>query len=239
MADKSPPSENSDAIMVVDDIEDNVYLLKVLLESAGYRVTTCFSGEEALKRLEDGEAPDLVLLDVMMPGIDGYETCRRIHAMPGRESLPIIMLTARRELESKIRGLESGAHDYIVKPFQREEVMARVRSLLTIRNLQRELVQAQKKATVGEMMITLNHEINNPLAAILGNTELLMMEVKDLPEGSRRKLETIYRESMRIRDILKRINNLREVHSTRYLNDMSMIDLNPERAQDSDVREVR
>ena len=149
--------------------------------------------------------------------------------MPGLESLPIIMLTAKRELESKIRGLESGAHDYIIKPFQREEVMARVRSLLTIRSLQRALVQTQKKATVGEMMITLNHEINNPLAAILGNTELLLMEAKELPERSQRKLDTIYRESMRIRDILKRINNLREIQSTRYLNDMSMIDISPER----------
>ncbi len=215
--------------MVVDDIEDNVYLLKVLLESQGYQISTCFSGEEALKRLEEGPIPDLILLDVMMPGIDGYETCQRIHAMPGLESLPIIMLTAKRELESKIRGLESGAHDYIIKPFQREEVMARVRSLLTIRSLQRALVQTQKKATVGEMMITLNHEINNPLAAILGNTELLLMEAKELPERSQRKLDTIYRESMRIRDILKRINNLREIQSTRYLNDMSMIDISPER----------
>lgn len=222
---RSEAPANHESIMVVDDVEDNVYLLKVLLESQGYRITTCYSGEEALGRLEEGLTPDLILLDVMMPGIDGYETCRRIHAMPGLASLPVIMLTAKRELESKIRGLESGAHDYIIKPFQREEVMARVRSLLTIRRLQKELVQAQKKATVGEMMITLNHEINNPLAAVLGNTELLMMEAESLSERSRRKLETIHRESMRIRDILKKINNLREVQSTRYLNDMSMIDL--------------
>ena len=225
------PSAPAERIMIVDDVEDNVYLLRLLLESQGFQIIACSSGDEALRQLQAGNAPPhLILLDIMMPGMDGYETCKRIHDLPGLESLPIIMLTAKRELESKIRGLESGAHDYIVKPFQKEEVMARVRSLLTIGRLQRELVRMQKKATVGEMMITINHEINNPLSAIIGNTELLLMELDDLPEKSARKLKTIHHESLRVRDILKRISRLREIESTPYLDGMSMIDIGKEDA---------
>jgi two-component system, sensor histidine kinase and response regulator len=223
--DVSPHVDEDTCILVVDDVEDNVFLLKVLLEAKKYHVEHSYSGEEALKKLENGLRPDLILLDIMMPGIDGYEACSRIHQIPDMQDIPIIMLTAKRELESKIRGLECGAYDYITKPFNQEEVLARVNSLLTIRRLQKQLLRTEKRATVGEMMITINHEINNPLSAVLGNTELLMMELTDVSDRARRKLETIYAEAMRIRDILKRINNLRVVESTRYLDDLSMINL--------------
>ncbi len=118
-------------ILIVDDVPQNVRLLDAVLLPRGFRVTTASSGEEALDVLSK-EPPDLVLLDIRMPGIDGYEVCRRIRADPGTAFLPVIMITAS-EGEEKIRAIESGADDFVTKPFDQAELLARVRSLVRVK----------------------------------------------------------------------------------------------------------
>lgn len=118
-------------ILVVDDLAQNVRLLDAVLSPQGFRVATASSGEEALEVLSK-EHPDLVLLDIRMPGIDGYEVCRRIRDDPGTEFLPVIMITAN-EGEDKVRAIESGANDFVSKPFDRTELLARVRSLVRVK----------------------------------------------------------------------------------------------------------
>jgi two-component system, NtrC family, sensor kinase len=121
-------------ILVIDDTPTNLEVLYGALSSAGYDILVEMDGESGLKQAQDSR-PDLILLDVMMPGIDGFETCHRLKANPATCDIPIIFMTALSETENKIKGLNAGAVDYIAKPFQHEEVLARVRIHLQIRSM--------------------------------------------------------------------------------------------------------
>jgi adenylate cyclase len=118
-------------ILVVDDLAQNVRLLEAVLSPKGFRVAAASSGEQALDVLGK-EHPDVVVLDILMPGMDGYEVCRRIRQDPGTAFLPVIMITASGE-EEKIRAIEAGADDFVSKPFDQAELLARVRSLVRIK----------------------------------------------------------------------------------------------------------
>jgi len=122
-------------ILVVDDLPQNVRLLQAVLEPRGHEVAVASSGAEALEMLA---GVDLVLLDVVMPGMDGYEVCRAIRADPATEFLPVVMITASGEQEKR-RALDAGADDFIAKPFDHAELLARVRSLLRIKRYHDEL----------------------------------------------------------------------------------------------------
>ena len=113
-------------ILVVDDSELNVKLLVEWLEHASYVVSTAANGFEALAKIE-AEAPDVVLLDVMMPGLDGFEICRRIKADPALAPIPVVMVTALEDVDDLVNGFEAGADDYLTKPFNGTELLARVR----------------------------------------------------------------------------------------------------------------
>ena len=116
-------------VLIVEDEEALSLLLRYNLESEGYEVEVCDRGDDADTRLKES-APDLLILDWMLPGLSGIELCRRLRARPETERLPIIMLTARGEESERIRGLSTGADDYVVKPFSTPELMARVRAML-------------------------------------------------------------------------------------------------------------
>jgi adenylate cyclase len=125
-------------ILVVDDTPANVKLLADLLGAKGYGVVTAASGREALERVEK-ERPDLVLLDVVMPEMSGYEVCRRLRAAPATAVLPVVMVTALDPGQERVKGLEAGADDFLTKPIHQAELLARVRSLLRIKTLYDEL----------------------------------------------------------------------------------------------------
>ncbi len=137
-------SESTGRILVVDDHEDNVELLRVRLEAWGYQVDTAQDGQQALERIE-ASPPDLVLLDVMMPAVDGNEVARRVKQNPALPFIPIIMQTALDSTESKVEGLEAGADDYITKPIEFAELKARLRSMLRIKRLQEELEERERE----------------------------------------------------------------------------------------------
>jgi diguanylate cyclase (GGDEF)-like protein len=141
------PHENGGAtgrILVVDDHEDNVELLRARLEAWGYEVQAAHDGNEALQAVELAP-PDLILLDVMMPSVDGNEVARRIKQNPALPFIPIIMQTALDSTESKVEGLEAGADDYITKPIEFAELKARLRSMLRIKRLQEELEERERQ----------------------------------------------------------------------------------------------
>lgn len=131
-------------ILVVDDNLDNLEVLATRLRFRGYTVDTATSGEEALARVAENP-PDLILLDVMMPGLDGYEVARRIRADPNLPFIPIILVTARDSTQDKVAGLDAGADDYLTKPINYPELEARVRAMLRIKDLQGELEEKNRE----------------------------------------------------------------------------------------------
>ena len=139
-----PRDEANTRILVVDDHEDNIEVLKVRLESWGYQTASAYNGADALKYVE-ATPPDLILLDVMMPEMDGNEVARRIKGNAALPFIPIIMQTALDSTDSKVEGLEAGADDYITKPIDFAELKARLRSMLRIKRLQEALEEREKE----------------------------------------------------------------------------------------------
>jgi adenylate cyclase len=150
-------------LLVVDDTPLNLKLLGDLLTVKGYAVTTAGSGEEALAKLA-AEAPDIVLLDVMMPGLSGYDVCRRIRADPATALLPVVMVTSLDPHEERIHGIEAGADDFLSKPINQPELFARVRSLLRIKSLQDE-VRRQAEA-LREWNVKLEDRVREQVAEL-------------------------------------------------------------------------
>jgi DNA-binding NtrC family response regulator len=158
------PGQHS--ILVVDDTPANIGFLLETLTKAGYRVRVASDGESALEQLQYSP-PDLVLLDVMMPGLDGFETCRRLRQLPKLEQLPVVFMTALSDIQDKVRAFAAGADDYITKPFQHEEVLARVRVHLARRELETKLAQ-------------LNHELEDRVTARTAELKSALAEVEAL-----------------------------------------------------------
>ncbi|MEH2170679.1 MAG: response regulator [Nostoc sp.] len=200
---------NNGFILIVDDNPTNLSLLCEALNSEGFRFRVAVDGESAIAQAERNQ-PELILLDVQMPGIDGFETCCRLKANPVTQNIPIIFTTALADTESKTKGFSLGAVDYIPKPFAQEEVIARVRVHLQLKKLtesleqqvsdrtkalqkvQVKLVQQEKLSTLGELISGIGHEINNPINFISSNipplqgyiagvTELLLLYEQEYP----------------------------------------------------------
>jgi PAS domain S-box-containing protein len=146
-------SANPSIILIVDDQPTNLKMLFSFLLQSGYKVLVAKTGESALQKLQN-IAPDLILLDVMMPGLDGFETCRRLKASAETKDIPVIFMTALSEPMDKIKGLKVGAVDYITKPFQQEEVLARIENQLQIRRLQRQLEEQNRQLQQSQLLLT-------------------------------------------------------------------------------------
>ncbi|MEH2415728.1 sensor histidine kinase [Nostoc sp.] len=202
-------NSNTGFILIVDDNPTNLSVLCEALNSEGFRFRVAVDGESAIAQVERNQ-PELILLDVQMPGIDGFETCRRLKANPVTQNIPIIFTTALSDTENKTKGFSLGAVDYIPKPFAQEEVIARVRVHLQLKHLtesleqqvsdrtkalqkaQVQLVQQEKLSTLGELIAGIGHEINNPInfissnipplqEYIVGVTELLLLYEQEYP----------------------------------------------------------
>jgi len=180
-------------VLIVDDEEKNIKLMKAMLTAGNYQLHGVLSGEEALRKVAD-IGPDLILLDVMMPGVDGFEVCRRLKETEETRMVPIVMITALREKEHRIKAMNSGADDFLSKPVDQTELMVRVKSLLRIKSYHddlgrsyREIVEKNEKLEELErvkegLTHMIIHDLRNPLAAISGNLELVLMEKETLSD---------------------------------------------------------
>ena len=180
-------------VLVIDDNPTNLTLLSDSLTGFGFTVLLKKDGEKALDLIQR-KPPDIILLDVLMPGIDGFEVCRRLKASDASKQIPVIFMTALSDTVDKVKGFELGAVDYITKPFEQEEVLARIKTHLTIQHLQRRLrannadlqaaLQRERKLLEHErkmlddlrlnLSITLPHELRTPLNVILGHADILL-----------------------------------------------------------------
>lgn len=190
-------------ILIADDNPDNVELLRKRLTSQGYETVAAFDGEEALAAVLR-ENPDLMILDIMMPKMDGYEVLRRLKQEEDYRDLPVILLTAKKEIPDKIKGLDIGANDYITKPFNPQELLARVKSLLTLREEQKRKAQDERLMALDQMVEGVAHEIRNPVTAIGGFARRLYDR---LPPNTIEKqyAEIIVNESKRLEQMVRQI----------------------------------
>jgi two-component system, sensor histidine kinase and response regulator len=201
------------SILVVDDQPVNVQLLKRKLEREGIRVSTAFSGAEALEFVRN-ERPDLILLDVMMPDMDGLEVCSRLQASEATRGIPIIFITARTGKESRIEGLGVGAVDYITKPIDLDETLARVQTQLRfvainrqVVDLTRRLEETRKAATIGAVTQGIAHNLNNLLGVVVGYLELVKA-YHDKPEQVKKNAQHVEDAVQRIVAIIKQLSTL-------------------------------
>ncbi|MDJ0702095.1 MAG: response regulator [Leptolyngbyaceae cyanobacterium MO_188.B28] len=161
-------SSKQDLILVVDDNPSNIKVLFDLLKESCFRVFVAKSGESALEKIAEAP-PDLILLDVLMPGMDGFETCERLKQNPKTKDIPVIFMTALSEVADKVKGLNLGAIDYITKPIEHDEALARINVHLELRRTQLRLIQEEKMYSLGQLVAGIAHEINNPVSFIYGN----------------------------------------------------------------------
>lgn len=190
---ESNESEKKHRVLVVDDEELNVRFLSTFLTRKGFIVDVATRGTEALEQI-DRVMPDVVLLDVMMPDMDGFEVCRFLRQNPQTKLLPVVMVTALHSIEDEVRALEVGADDFLPKPINNLELMARLRSLLRIKALHdelkaskleleqknKELIELQGfRDSLTQMII---HDLKNPLTGIMGCTEILMMMSEEMDD---------------------------------------------------------
>ncbi len=180
-------------ILIIEDNPNNLGVIVDYLEEMGLKVVVARNGEMGLKRVKIAN-PDIILLDVMMPGIDGFETCRRLKSDETVKEIPVIFMTALDDPEDKLKGFEVGGVDYITKPIQQEEVLARLTTHLRIRDLtlnlsykveeltkiREELVQSEKIASLGRLVAGFAHELNTPLGVAVGSASTLQREVKKI-----------------------------------------------------------
>ena len=182
-------------VLVVDDLPANVKLLAMILKLEGFEVSTAASGSEALQLIET-RAPDVVLLDVMMPEMDGFETCRRIREKPETRQLPVVMVTALQEVADRVRALDVGADDFLSKPVEEVEVVARVKSLVRAKRNRDELERAyadlrraeELRDSLTQMLV---HDLRTPLTAVLVSLDLLGSEHAGALNSNQKELVAI------------------------------------------------
>ncbi len=183
--------KHSGYVLIVDDIADNLNLLSDMLAQRGYNVKIALSGPEALASIKQ-EQPDLILLDIQMPDMDGYEVCRRLKANQETSDIPVIFLSALSETDDIIRGFEVGGVDYVSKPFQSREVVARVNSQLTLAQQRQQItsLREQDKKQFEQLnqmrdrfLHATAHDLKNPLTGVLLYTQKMRtMDAKEIDE---------------------------------------------------------
>ena len=182
-------------VLVVDDLPANVRLLAGILKVAGYEIATAGSGREALDTIGQA-APDVVLLDVMMPDMDGFEVCRRIRGNPDTAVLPVVMVTALQGTEDRVQALEAGADDFLTKPVEEVEVLARVKSLVRAKRqrdaLEHAYADLQRAESLRDSLSAmLVHDLRTPLTAIIGPLEMLLDDTSAPFDDIQRELLTM------------------------------------------------
>ena len=196
-------SKNRYNILIVDDIPANLTVLGDILDIEGYKVRQVTSGRLVLQMAEK-EKPDLILLDIMMPDMNGFEVCRRLKECSGLREIPVIFISALTDTDDVVNALDSGGVDYITKPFHAEEIIARVATHLKLYRQKKELqnLNAQKD----RFFAIIAHDLRGPLSSFMGLTELLAEDSPDLEHDQKKELAVAMSESAR--NIFNLLNNL-------------------------------
>lgn len=190
-------------ILVVDDMKENVDMLSQYFQMKGFQTILAYGGKEAIEKAEQ-ETPDLILLDVIMPDVDGFQVCETLKKKRTHfKDIPIVLVTARDDLASKIKGLEMGAEDYVTKPFEIRELEARVNSAVRLKKAHDELKELNEMKN--QFLGIASHDLKGPIARIEQAAELVLKNRGDLKPEQLKQLERIKKEA---RDIFSLISDL-------------------------------
>ena len=203
-------------ILIVDDDEIIRKLLRRVLERSGFTIDEAASGEEAMRQIETNP-PDLILLDVVMDGIDGFQTCRKLKGIDKMAEVPIVFVTGRSDTGSIVEGLDAGGNDYITKPINRHEALARIRNHLKMRKLMRlqgEFIDGLKKANLAKNRVigVASHDLRNPIASIRGLSEFLL-ESGPLNDDQKEIATTIQSTSETMLNLVEELLDLSVIES--------------------------
>jgi two-component system, sensor histidine kinase and response regulator len=222
-------------ILIVDDTPLNLNVLMDFLENAGYKVLVAVDGESAIEQAEYAQ-PDIILLDVRMPGIDGFETCIRLKNNTLTRSIPVIFMTALSDVADKVHGFEVGAVDYITKPLQQEEVIARVRTHLTVHRQQEQIQRLMEQDRIqyenlsymkDQLLSTASHELKNPLASIMLSIDILRRTLPSEDLKAIERLNLIQQSAQYMRDLISNLLDMARLETQAQLQkvDVSIKDL--------------
>lgn len=220
----------AEKILVVDDDQYIRSILQKRFVSQGYAVLLANDGESGLA-VAKAETPDLIVSDWMMPKIDGLEFCRLVKQDEKLRFTYFIILTARDTQDDKVEGIETGADDFVTKPFNDRELLTRVRAGLRINALQKEIAQLQHQKAITELAMTLGHEINNPLGIMMLVLQVLQKKNDNETIAEiRKELRTVAENGSRIAEIVKKLSNLGNPQMKPYLknSETEMVDLSGE-----------
>lgn len=216
-------------VLLVDDNQTNLKILFRTLSGLDCRLLVARNGEDAV-RIAQSELPTVVLLDVMMPGMDGFETCQRLKSDPRTRDAAVIFLSALTDVSDKVRGLEEGAADYIIKPFFPDEVVARVKLQLTLRDLQDELRQrnqelARSNDQKNELLGMAAHDLRNPLAVVTGYAAILERGLAGaLSEKQKALIANIHSTGKEMQQLLEDLLSVSQIESGRLNLNMAACD---------------
>lgn len=212
-------------ILIVEDEKDTLFILNKLLSKNDYQVYTSTNGQEALEILNE-VIPDVIIADWTMPVMDGLEFCNIVKKNEKYKSIYFIILTARASLKDRVTGLDVGADDFLVKPVQNQELLARIRSGIRIHNLQNELKNIEHDKAIIEMACTIGHKINNPLSSLIITLNNLEDELKTNGKKLFEEDFNVINQSIeRIKTLVNDLTNLKNPEVIDYTDDKKMIKL--------------
>ncbi len=214
-------------ILIVEDEKDTLFILDKLLSKNNYEVATSYNGKEALE-LIDKFTPEVIIADWTMPVMDGLELCDIVKKDERNKIIYFIILTARASIKDRVTGLDVGADDFLVKPVQNQELLARIRSGIRIHNLQNELKSIEHEKALIEMATTIGHKINNPLSSLTVSIKNIQDELKEIDKDATidEDLEIISRAVERIQSLANDLTHLKNPEMIDYSPDNKMIKLN-------------
>lgn len=216
-------------ILIADDIPRNLQVLAGMLQELDCNISVATNGKQVLQITED-VIPDLILLDVMMPEMDGFETCRILQQNPKTKGIPVIFLTARVEIEDIVKGFSLGAVDYVAKPFNSAELLARVKTQLNLRKMQKNNIALEQKNSILAMIVTANHELNQPLTGAIANFDYfkLLISKKEMTADQNECIAKIESSLDEIKDILSKFRKAQSFSFENYISDVKMVSFNEE-----------
>ncbi|MCU0345241.1 MAG: response regulator [Ignavibacterium sp.] len=221
-------------ILVIDDLPENVFMLQDRLEHEGFEVLTAYDGYTGIDKAKS-ELPDLILLDIMMPDITGLEVCKILVNEPTTKEIPIILVTAKSGAEDTKEGLEAGAFDYIKKPFNRIELLARVKSALKLSEAHKLLLLSEKRDTYLATVVTANHKIKQPLTLLSLSSAAIKRELgkeEISKEGIIKRVKYIDLAVKEITDVLNQLNTIKDPVLSDYTANIKMIKIEEETTEE-------